>query len=229
MMEKGLNNNQLKLIAMITMTVDHVGMLFFPQSALLRIIGRLAFPVYAYMIAEGCSYTRSMGKYLGSVGAMALLCQVVAWFVTGSLRQSILVTFTLSIFLCWLAKLAVCRKKAWTWAAFAAGLMAALFITEVLPELLPGTDISVDYGFLGVILPVGVYLAKNRKGKLLFTALDLCLLALNSWEGQWFALLALPLLGLYNGRRGKLPMKWLFYFYYPAHLAVLWGIFALIQ
>ena len=55
----GLTNNQLKLIAMLSMLIDHVGMLLFPGVRVLRIIGRLAFPIFAYMIAEGCAHTRS--------------------------------------------------------------------------------------------------------------------------------------------------------------------------
>lgn len=224
MTEKGLSGNQLKLIAMIAMTADHVGLMFFPESALLRLIGRLAFPIYAYMIGEGCRHTRSMGKYFGSVAVMAFACQLVYWFAQGSLYQSILVTFSLSIALCMLAKMATERGGILSWIVFGVGTAAVLFVTEVLPALLPGTDYGIDYGFWGVLLPVGVYLARDRKTSLAYTAAFLALLALELWEGQWFALTAIPLLALYNGRRGRLHIKWLFYFYYPAHLAVLWGI-----
>ena len=54
---KGLTNNQLKLIALVTMTLDHIGVVLFPQAQWLRIVGRLAFPIFAYMIAEGCRHT----------------------------------------------------------------------------------------------------------------------------------------------------------------------------
>lgn len=228
MMGKGLSGNQLKLIAMIAMTADHLGLIFFPQSVALRLIGRLAFPIYAYMIGEGCRHTRRMGKYFGSVAAMALACQVVFWFAQGSLYQGILVTFSLSIALCILAKMATERGGILSWLVFGAGVVAALFVTQALPALLPGKDYAVDYGFWGVLLPVGVYLARDRKTSLVYTTAFLALLALELWQGQWFALAAVPLLALYNGRRGRLNMKWLFYFYYPAHLALLWGISFLI-
>ena len=51
-MKVGLSNNQLKILAMIAMTLDHVGVYLFPQVLWLRIVGRLAFPIYAFMIAE---------------------------------------------------------------------------------------------------------------------------------------------------------------------------------
>lgn len=228
-MEKGLSGNQLKLIAMIAMTADHLGLIFFPQSVALRLIGRLAFPIYAYMIGEGCRHTRSMPKYFGGVAAMAFACQMVYWLAQGSLYQSILVTFSLSIALCMLAEMATERGGILSWVVFGVGTAAVLFVTEFLPALLPGTDYAVDYGFWGVLLPVGVYLARDRKTSLAYTAVFLALLAPELWEGQWFALAAIPLLALYNGRRGKLNIKWLFYFYYPAHLAVLWGISFLIS
>ena len=79
-MKKGLTGNQLKLIALITMTVDHIGMILFPSRLLFRVVGRLAFPIFAYMIAEGCLYTRSIWRYAGTLAAVAALCQSVYFF-----------------------------------------------------------------------------------------------------------------------------------------------------
>ena len=84
-MEKGFTNNQLKLIALVSMTVDHVGMVLFPKAMWLRLIGRLAFPIFAYMIAEGCRNTKGMTRYLGTLAASAAVCQLVYFFVMGSL------------------------------------------------------------------------------------------------------------------------------------------------
>ena len=58
-----LNGNHLKLIAAFTMLLDHVGILLFPQIRLLRILGRLAYPIFAFMIAEGCRYTKNKLRY----------------------------------------------------------------------------------------------------------------------------------------------------------------------
>ena len=94
--QTGLSGNQLKIIALIAMTCDHVGMQLLPQFGFLRIIGRLAMPIFAYMIAEGCRYTRSCRKYLCRMLLLALACQVVYFVALGSLYQCILVTFSLS-------------------------------------------------------------------------------------------------------------------------------------
>ena len=218
----GLTNNQLKLIAMVTMTVDHVGMLLFPQLVILRVIGRIAFPVYAFMIGEGCRYTKSLPRYMGLLGILALVCQGIAYVTTGSLLLNVLGTFALSVGLVMLLKNARERKNWISRLLLPAGVAAVFFVAELLPGMLPGTDFSVEYGFLGVILPVCVYALSGRLARLCAAGVCLALLACYSWEGQWFALLALPLLALYNGERGKWKLKWIFYFYYPVHLGILW-------
>ena len=221
MRKTGLTGNQLKLIALVSMTIDHVGMILFPSNPLFRIVGRLAFPIYAYMIAEGCRYTRSMPRYLGLLALVAAVCQAVYFVAMGSLYQCILVTFSLAVGLIWLVQKALQAKKVRWCLAATVGIVGVFFLTEVLPGLLPGTDFSVDYGFWGVMLPVCVYYAKNKRLRLVATAVCLALLGKAYGWVQWFALAALPLLELYNGQRGKWKMKYFFYLYYPAHLVAL--------
>lgn len=221
---KGLSNNQLKLIALVTMTVDHIGMILYPWATRYRIVGRLAFPIFAFMIAEGCRHTRSMGKYLGTMALLALGCQIVDYLEQGSLYQSVLVTFSLSIGLIWLLQMAE-KKRNILWIALGAlGFVGAYCFCEVLPGILSETDFHVDYGFLGVLVPVAVYLGKDKWQKMLLAILALCVLSYHLAGLQWYCLLAVPVLMLYNGKRGKWNMKWLFYIYYPAHLAVIYGI-----
>ena len=90
----GLTGNQLKLLALIAMTCDHVGLQLLPQFIILRIIGRLAAPLFAYMIAEGCRYTHDRGRYLGRLLGMAALCQIAYFAAMRSLYQCIFVTFS---------------------------------------------------------------------------------------------------------------------------------------
>lgn len=218
----GLTNNQLKIIAMICMTLDHVGYALFPEVLWLRILGRLAFPIYAFMIAEGCRHTRSMARYFCAMALMAGLCQTVYYVAMGSLYMCILVTFSISILLIGLLKLAQAKASAFFYLLFLAGMAVALFLCREMPRLLPGTDFAIDYGFIGVMLPVCLYSAKDKASKSAVLVLCLVLLAtVSQTPVQWYGLLAVPLLLLYNGRRGKRNMKWFFYWFYPAHLALI--------
>ena len=220
-----LSNNQLKVIAMVAMVADHVGAYLFPQVTILRIIGRLAFPIYAYMIAEGCRYTRSMGRYLASMAVMATLCQVTYFIAMDSLYMCILVTFSLSIGLIWLLQFAEARQQdLFSRILVVLGFAAVYFLCEILPKQFPGTDYCIDYGFIGVVLPVVIYGSKDKAGRLTSCFLALVCLAAFSPKIQWWSLLAMIPLMLYNGQRGKWNMKWFFYFFYPIHLLIIHGI-----
>ena len=106
----GLTGNQLKLLALFAMTCDHVGLQLLPQFIILRIIGRLAAPLFAYMIAEGCRYTHNRGRYLGRLLGMAALCQIAYFAAMRSLYQCIFVTFSLSVCLIYTLDNAVRRR-----------------------------------------------------------------------------------------------------------------------
>lgn len=226
---KGLTGNQLKMIAVLTMTIDHIGLALFPQQILFRVIGRLAFPIYAFMIAEGCVHTRSIGRYFGTLAAVAAVCQVVYFVAMGSLFQCVLVTFSMSVAIIALLKNAMGKKSVMAWMAVACGIALAFFVTEGLPGLLNHTNFFVDYGFVGVMLPPLVYLAKGKTQKICVCAILLLALGHRFANVQMWALLALPLLALYNGRRGKWKMKYFFYIYYPLHLVIIQGLALLLQ
>ena len=218
---RGFTGNELKILAMITMTIDHIGMVLFPQFRLLRIIGRLAMPIYAYMIAEGCRHTRSRARYFFRVAAMAALCQVVYYIADGSLYQCILVTFSLSILVICAVENVQEKRSPISAVLAVVTLGAALFVCQLLPKLLPGTDFYVDYGFAGVLLPALVYFSQEKTK---YLTVGLFLLGITYRGIQWWALAAVPLLGMYNGQRGKGSLGPVFYWYYPLHLAVIYGI-----
>ena len=219
----GLTGNQLKLIAMITMTCDHVGVQIFPQCLWLRILGRLAMPIYAYMIAEGCRHTRDRKKYLQRLLGMGALCQLVYLLAMDSLYMCILITFSLSVILICLMDAAEQEKTTKSQIHLALGVLSVFFVCTVLPDLLPRTDFEIDYGLPGVLLPVLIY-GGGTKGLLI----GLALTALKYGGVQWLAFLAIPLLLAYNGRRGKANIGKLFYWYYPLHLVAIYGIGLLI-
>ena len=215
----GLTGNQLKLIAMFAMTCDHVGLQLFPDVLLLRILGRLAMPIYAYMIAEGCRYTRSMRRYLLRLASLGALCQVVYFFALGSLYQGILVTFSLSVCQIWALDRLQSRPTV-SRRLLAGGVLLGVFLLcVVLPDFLPGFE--VDYGLMGVLLPVLIYFGKPVQNYLLA---GLILLGFAYGGLQWWGLAAIPLLSVYNDQRGKYNLGKLFYIYYPLHLVVIYGI-----
>lgn len=218
----GLTGNQLKIIALIAMTIDHIGVQLLPQISLLRIIGRLAFPIFAYMIAEGCLHTRHRGHYLQTMASLAALCQAVYFLAMGSLYMSVLVSFSLSILLIYAIDFG--RRGGIRWAVPVLTLALIFFLCEILPRLLPGTDYAIDYGFWGVMLPVFVYLGTSSKDKFALMAAGLILLNRSLGGFQWWSLTSLIPLYFYNGTRGKKGLKYLFYIYYPAHLVVIQGI-----
>ena len=219
--ENGFNANQLKILAMISMTLDHIGLLLLPRWILLRVLGRLAMPIYAYMIAEGCRHTRDRKRYFLRIAGMAALCQAVYFFAMGSVYMCILVTFSLSILLIGaIENYQKKRDRASQILAFAS-LLLVFFLCVALPELLPGTDFGIDYGIAGVLLPVLVYFGSEKTK---YLTAGLFLLGFGYGIVQWFALAAVPLLGMYNGQKGDRNLgKW-FYLYYPLHLVVLHGI-----
>lgn len=214
-----LTGNQLKLIAMLTMTIDHIGAILLPQYRFLRIIGRLSMPIYAYMIAEGCHYTHDRKAYFLRLLGLAVLCQVVYTLVDRSLYQCILVTFSLSVGLIW--EMENAQKKRTPGAILAAvGLLAGVYVLcEKLPLLLPG--FQVDFGLWGVLLPVIIYFGGRNIPAF---GLGVLLLCLSQGGLQWWSMLTVPLLFLYNGQRGKHRLGWVFYLYYPVHMVAIYAI-----
>lgn len=221
-----LTGNTLKILAAIAMVCDHAGLMFFPRLTILRIIGRLAYPIFAFMIAEGCKYTRNKHRYFGMIFLLATLCQIVYFFVDGTLYLSILFTFSLSILTVYALQYFKAKKNA---------LSAAVFFTAVAGVWLLNQIFVIDYGFWGCMVPVFAAVFHNTKYDrpgvhILMLGAGLLLLSADVGGIQIWSLLTLPLLLCYNGRRGKWKMKYFFYIFYPAHLVILqviqWLIFA---
>ena len=186
-------------------------------------------PIFAWMIAEGCRYTKNRTRYFSMTFTVGLLCQIVYLVFMRSLYMCVLITFSLSLILIFAIDNALQKRNISSLLLLCAVLAGVCYICVFLPGDLPGTDFSVDYNIFGVMLPVVIYIAKTKEQKLMAAAGVLAMLAL--WNGfiQWFALLSLPLLALYNGQRGKMKLKYLFYLYYPLHLAALYGINLLLK
>lgn len=219
-----LNGNALKLLAALFMLLDHVGVTLFPYVLWLRILGRLALPIYAYMIAEGCHYTKNKLKYFLLLFGLGAGCQVVYAVVMQDYYMCILITFSLAAVVIYCLQWLKAQQTALN--RVLAGSVLALLVAGVwwLNQVL-----EIDYGFWGCMLPVFPAILRGTKwdsktGSVLMLALGLLILALDAGGIQILALCAVPLLLLYNEQRGRLRMKYFFYLFYPAHLAILQGI-----
>ena len=225
-----LDGTVLKIIALVLMTCDHVGLQLANGNEVLRALGRLAMPIFAFMIAEGCKYTKNRLKYLLLIAGLGVACQAVYVGFMGSWYMGILITFSFSIILIYALDNAIKKKDSKSITICAIAFATVIFLVVALPNLLPSSsDYAVDYGIFGVFLPVVFYLGQDKPSKLLYGAVDLVLLCVFSdWKLQWFCLLSIAILTLYNGQKGKLRLKYLFYIYYPAHLVVIYLISLLI-
>ena len=197
---------QLKLLAMLAMTADHIGAVFFPEIPLLRWIGRLAMPVLCFFIGEGLRHTRSPRRYLLRLTGFALLSELpfdLAFY--GGIEwghQNVYFTLALGLLALW----AIQSRGMEGWLLALTAALAA--------ELL-----GCDYGMYGVLLiPLLDRFHCARSEQLAGAAL--LNLAFFGLQTQTLSLIALPLLWLYNGKRGRDDRR-LFYLYYPAHLCVL--------
>ena len=218
-----LNGNHLKLIAAFTMLVDHVGALMFPQVLFLRILGRISYPIFAFMIAEGCRYTKNRLRYFLMVFGLGVICQVVYYFASGDTYINILLVFACAILLIYTLQNACKAQQLWKQT-----LWLALLIIEFIVVAGLNQKLTIGYGFWGIMTPVYASLPLKEKEseqyRILLLGVSLLCMALNLGGVQWYGLVAVPILLLYNGQRGKANLKYFFYIFYPVHLAVLQGI-----
>lgn len=119
------------------------------------------------------------------------------------------------------------KKDKTSFAVMGAVVLSAIFISLVAPELFKEQNFRIDYSFMGMLLPVVIYYSHTKTIKIISACLILGVMAFLN-ENQIFAFMALPFLLLYNGERGKLNIKYLFYIFYPLHLAVIYFIDKLI-
>lgn len=218
------------------MLIDHIGYILFPRLTFLRYIGRLAMPIFAFFIGEGCLYTRDRKKYFLRLFSLGMICQavyVLEYLIMKSgdpFYLNILLTFSASIVLCsaFLNCFDENGKKKKGKENYILGLVLTAFIVICAlgeKDIIP---VHFDYGLSGIILPLFAATTKEKRKKLLtFSAgLVLCVLTLDYTDPLWtvFALCSLIPLWFYNGKAGEKNLKLAFYLFYPVHLAVLYVI-----
>ncbi|MCL6659499.1 TraX family protein [Paenibacillus polymyxa] len=196
-------------IAMITMLIDHIGAVFFPHIIELRIIGRIAFPIYAFAVYIGYKHTRDVQKYIWRLFWIAIISQVP--FMAAFNHYSLNVVWTL-------------------WSA-----LLVLFVIDKLPSKLLGIPIVIgagwfmeishmDYGMYGLLL---VLLFRYFRGPVLVVAhvvLNALYLLLHNSSVQMYSVLATAGIAIAQYYQAGFRMKgprWVWRYFYPAHLAII--------
>ena len=148
-----LSGNALKIIAAIAMVIDHVGLLFFPFDMTFRIIGRISFPIFAFLLAEGCKYTRNKIKHFLLLLGLTVICQLVYSVLMEDDYLCVLVTLCLgqlNVFaLQHFKKVGLNQEKKADEKIFATmPLLATVALTFTIDFFF-----RVEYGFWGAMLP----------------------------------------------------------------------------
>lgn len=211
---KCLSGSTLKAIAVISMTIDHVALYvmaghldkqdLWPYDVL-REVGRLAFPVFAFLVVEGYHHTRNLKRYVMNLLLTALVSEI-PWYLLGQ-YDSHNVLFTLLLGLVGVILTDRISKKSWLLSvpSFIIGLIA--------------TWINTDYSWHGIGLMVVFYLFRDKK--FLIFPFGLPFLLEYGIIGTSMGIIACL---CYNGSRGFVRGKWpksFFYIYYPLHLTII--------
>ena len=227
----------LHILAMGLMLCDHLWAMFFPAEEWLTCLGRIAFPVFAFLIAEGYAHTRDLRRYLLRMLVWALLAEIPFDLMYGGsifypYHQNVLWTFLLSLLLILLIEKSKSRFRPVLAALAAVGLTVLWFVL--------GFVTMADYYGAGIltVLTFHFFRGRNWKSRL---GQFLCLYILNvkllggyyyeiSLFGfeievvqQGFALLALVPIWLYQGRQGihGRVFQYFCYAFYPVHMLLL--------
>lgn len=213
-MNKPLSQEGLKLIACVTMLIDHVGAVFFPQNLWLRIIGRLAFPVYCFLLAEGVHHTQNPAKYALRLFIGLLLAEIPFDLVFFGgftwAHQSVMFTLLLAFLMGMLMKKLPLTGKA----------------LVVIPFYYAAELLHTDYSGMGIIMAAVFLIGRELSEPLLFQTVGMVLVNMSYFLRSYiqpYAILAIVPIALYSGQKAT-GSKWVqraFYLFYPAHLLVL--------
>lgn len=236
----GLTSFTLHILAMLFMLCDHLWATLFPAAEWLTCIGRMAFPIFAFMIAEGYFHTSNVRKYLLRLFIFAVISEVPFNLIYGGsvfypFHQNVLWTFLIALLSITLIEKSKALNKWWLiWLTS----IAIIFVDYTL-----GTIAMVDYFGAGVLTVLVFYFFRERKWWC-FAGQLVCLAVINIYMlggyyysvpiagyefeivQQGFALLALIPIWLYGGQQGyhSKPFQYFCYAFYPIHLLILYFI-----
>ncbi len=204
------------MIAIAAMLLDHMGAVLFPEYIGFRIIGRLAFPIFAYTLVEGFIHTHDVYKYMQRLGILALLSEIpfdLAFFGTPLEFSHQNVFFTLFLGILLLFLLLKLRNP-------------LLRFLVVLAMLLVSEYLCTDYSSMGLLMILVYYFWREKK-VLKFAGIAFVNIFLMGYIQVYAALAIIPL-ALHNREQGP-KIKWFFYAFYPIHLLILYFISMLLM
>ncbi len=229
---KGLNANQIKFIAIIAMTIDHLVSVIYPNYPTdwwivgLHIIGRITAPTMWFFIAEGYHYTSNLKRYIGRLFLFAFISHFAYNFAFGipfipfqtSVFNQTSVFWTLAWGLVALAIVQSTNPKLKAW------------IKRILVYIICAISFCADWSCIGAmsIVEIGTNRGNFKKqmtGMFIYVIsyAAVYFIFINKVYGfiQLFVVLSIPFLKAYNNQRGSWKgMKWFFYLYYPLHLVI---------
>jgi len=227
----------LKIIALIAMFADHLAVVFpchFPIE--FRAIGRLAWPIFAYLLVEGFRHTKAPEKFLLRLFVLAIISQIpyslaITWAsVQNYIPWAQAISFTANTNIFYTLFLGGVAIVIFKWLD-AKGLKLTAYIVAVFPAAILAELLSSDYGGMGVFFIFSMYAITEKKLRLValgFFALSQffpVMLSFTFFEFTHFLMMCFTLstvglIALYNGKRG-FNVKYLFYAAYPIHLSAL--------
>lgn len=220
-MKKFLSNFDLKILAIITMTIDHIGAIIYPNIDAFRIIGRISFPIFCFLLVEGFKHTHNRFRYFIRLLLFAIITQPIYDYAFNNHELNILFTFSLSFLL--LSSIEFIKKII---NKYNKGIENYLYKTIsylliYIIFLILSIILNVDYQALGISLVLIFYLSPNILLSLLLYLIIAITLNVNNI--QLYSLISFIFIYFYNGKKGK-NIKYFFYLYYPLHLLLLKGL-----
>ncbi len=200
-------SSYLQVLALLAMTIDHIGSVFFPEYVFMRIIGRLALPVFCYGIYKGFEGARRRDRYYLRLLVLSFVSIIPHSLALGD--ECMNICFSL---LAGLVLLQCAEDRRWFYGAL------VLFMVPFM---------GVEYGLYGVFLILVFYLMReNKVMQLALTAyMTVVYAAQTGFYLQYFAVIFLPFIVYFDELKERLPVnRMVFYVYYPAHLFMIWGV-----
>ncbi len=199
-------NDNLKIIAVLAMIIDHIGLFFFPTMYSFRIVGRLAFPLFCHQIAQGAMITSNIKKYIVRLFVYGMVSQPIYMILFNTSKLNIFFTLLFGLVLIFLK------------GQYLNQIIYLIFLVIINHYL------GIEYGLYGVLL---VYLFSFHGLKQLYIFYGVMFLMTVIYIGftlellQIFALLVIPILYIFNKPVNYQINKHYFYLFYPIHLLII--------